>query len=191
MGAERTFWRVMSILKTFGAGVLACSLSAPGPAIAAGAFGGAFAHNVELPTTIGSPEGGVNFQFGARSAPVAEVLKGELRPYLFGSVNSGRGLNFAAAGVAARFRLGDRFYVQPGLGAAIHDGAGGRASRGDGRLYLGSRVLAQLELMLGWRVTDRLSIEAGQVHLSHAKLLGPQNPGLDELGVRLIWKLSD
>lgn len=157
------------------------------PASASEAFGGIFAHNVELPTTIGSPEGGAALQFGVRSAPVAEVLTGQLRPYLFGSVNSGRGLNFAAAGLAARFQVSERIYVQPGFGIAVHDGPGRDASRGDGRLYLGSRVLAQLELMLGWRVTDRMSIEAGQVHLSHAKLLAPQNPGLDELGVRLVW----
>lgn len=190
VSVEHAFEHGMGKWKLAVAVMLPLATASLEPALASEMFGGVFAHNVELPTTIGSPEGGVDLQFGARSAPIAKVMQGQLRPFVFSSVNSGRGLNFAAAGLAARFHLGERIYVQPGLGIAVHDGAGGDAPRGDGRLHLGSRVLAELELMLGWRVTDKMSIEAGQVHLSHAKLLGPQNPGLDELGVRLIWKLG-
>lgn len=161
------------------------------PGAAGELFGGVFAHNVELPTTIGSPEDGADFQLGVRSEPLAQVFKsGELRTYGFGSINDGRGLNFASAGVALRFPLSERLYVQPGVGLAIHDGPGGDASRRPDRLYLGSRVLAQLELMLGWQLAPRVAVEVGQVHLSHAKLLSGQNPGLDDLGVRLVWRFG-
>ena len=161
------------------------------PASASELFGGVFAHNVDLPTTIGSPEGGADFQLGVRSEPLVRLFRtGELRAYGFGSVNSGHGLDFAAAGAVLRFPLTDRLYLQPGVGLAIHDGPGGDIPRRSDRLYLGSRVVAQLELMLGWQLSPRVAIEAGQVHLSHAKLLSDQNPGMDDLGVRLVWRFG-
>jgi hypothetical protein len=35
-----------------------------------------------------------------------------------------------------------------------------------------------------------MAVEASYIHLSHAKLAGAQNPGLDEVGVRFIFKLG-
>jgi lipid A 3-O-deacylase len=38
---------------------------------------------------------------------------------------------------------------------------------------------------VGTRINSRISIEASWVHLSHAQLFARQNPGIDNLGVRL------
>jgi hypothetical protein len=46
-------------------------------------------------------------------------------------------------------------------------------------------VLFEPELGIGAQVTDRLSVEASWVHMSHARLFSRQNPGIDNLGVRL------
>ena len=42
---------------------------------------------------------------------------------------------------------------------------------------------------MGARVNDRLSLEASWVHMSHATLFSHENPGIDNLGVRLNLKL--
>jgi hypothetical protein len=169
----------------------AMSFLASAPASAGEAFVGIFAHNVDLPTTIGSPEGGVDIQFGVRSRPLGTAFgAGELRAYAFGSVNDGSGLDFAAAGAALRLPVGAAFYVQPALGLAVHNGPGGRFSRGSDRLYLGSRVVFAPEIALGWQTGDRVAIEAGFVHLSHARLGSGQNPGMDDLGIRLVYRFG-
>ena len=51
---------------------------------------------------------------------------------------------------------------------------------------LGSRVLFEPELALGWRASERLAVEARWMHISHAQLFdGKQNPGFDMMGLRL------
>ena len=37
--------------------------------------------------------------------------------------------------------------------------------------------------------TRRISVEGSWVHMSHAQLFGRQNPGMDNIGVRLNLKL--
>ena len=69
--------------------------------------------------------------------------------------------------------------------------AAGRAKRINDwstKLDLGSRVLFEPELSIGWKATERLSVEASWIHLSHAQLASRQNPGLGDLGVRLIYR---
>ena len=83
--------------------------------------------------------------------------------------------------------MGNHF-VRPGIGVAVHS----RSSRGvvDGvRTDLGSRILFEPELGIGFDASERFSIEASWVHLSHGQLLSGQNPGMDSVGVRLTYKL--
>ena len=42
---------------------------------------------------------------------------------------------------------------------------------------------------IGTRINDRMTIEASWVHMSHATLFGDQNPGIDNIGARLSFKL--
>jgi lipid A 3-O-deacylase len=46
-------------------------------------------------------------------------------------------------------------------------------------------VLFEPEIGIGFRLNGRASIEASWVHMSHAQLFSHQNPGIDNLGVRL------
>jgi hypothetical protein len=50
-------------------------------------------------------------------------------------------------------------------------------------------VLFEPELGIGTRINSRLSIEASWVHMSHAQLFGRENPGIDNLGMRLTLGL--
>ena len=55
---------------------------------------------------------------------------------------------------------------------------------------LGSRVLFAPEIGIGAQVSDKLSVEASWVHISHAQLFnGAQNPGIDMMGLRVNWTL--
>ncbi len=154
------------------------------PAAADELFGGLYVHGVDTPLTLGGDrEEGADLLLGYRGAPVTGW---RLEPYGFVAVNTAGETNYAAVGVSRRF--GKRFYVRPGLGIAVHTGSAGRFDRPD-RIAFGSRVLFEPEFGVGAEVNERLSIEAHWVHMSHAQLLSGQNPGIDNIGVRLNWRL--
>lgn len=165
--------------------ILALIIAAP--AQAGEVFGGLYAHGVASPLTLGgSPEGGADLQLGYRGEPIGG--KHGAQPYVFGSLNSAGGTHFAAAGFA--FTFGDKVFIRPGLGVAIHSGSDeSRDDPTNDRIEFGSRILLEPEVAVGMRVSPRLSIEASWVHLSHAGMFSKQNPGMDSIGARLSWKL--
>jgi len=126
------------------------------------------------------------------------------RVHLLAGVNTSGGTNYVATGLAWRFNISERFYVQPGIGVAVHDGRVTlpspdepgltpeerlkRQGDFDTKLDLGSRVLFEPELSIGWKATRRLSVELSWIHISHAKLAGDYNPGLGDVGVRLLYR---
>ena len=152
---------------------------------AAELFGGVYAHAVGTPLSLESErESGVDFQLGYRGG---KILKGlGLQPYILGTINTKGDTSFAAVGLSWKF--GDRFYVRPGVGIAIHNGSTDDFNRSD-RIAFGSRILFAPEVGVGTRVNDRLTVEASLVHFSHGQLFGGQNPGIDNVGVRLNLKL--
>lgn len=169
-----------------------CSLAAAiaattTPAQAGEVFGGLFVHGVNTPLSLGgSPEGGLDLQLGYRGGPIIDGTG--LEPYVFGSLNSKGDTHIAAAGLSWKF--GDRIYVRPGLGIAVHTGSSKDTDNPfNDRIEFGSRVLFEPELGIGARISERMTIEASWVHLSHATLFGGQNPGIDTIGARLNFKL--
>ncbi|UUR07051.1 acyloxyacyl hydrolase [Sphingomonas glaciei] len=162
----------------------AAALSCPAAASAAELFAGLHAHGVKTPLSLNSDrEGGADISIGVRGGRIGGT---PLQPYAFGQLNTDGGTNFLAAGLSARF--GDRLYVRPGVGVAVHDGSASKVDLPD-RLALGSRVLFAPEVAIGVQLNDRVGVEASWVHFSHAQLAGKQNPGIDNLGVRLNVRL--
>ena len=157
------------------------------PAQAGEVFGGLYVHGVDTPLSLGgSPEGGVDLQLGYRGNPLGGE-KGPA-PYLFASANSKGDTHFAVAGLAYKF--GDRIYVRPGLGLAVHTGSASNTDNPfNDKIEFGSRILFAPEFSIGTKISERMTIEANWVHLSHAQLFGKQNPGLDSIGARLNFKL--
>jgi hypothetical protein len=153
------------------------------PAAAGELFGGLYAHDVKLPTDESGIENGVDFQIGYRGGAFAHT---PLHPYIFGALNSAGQTSYAAVGVSAKF--GHRIFVRPGLGIAIHNGSAGHFFRTD-KIAFGSRILFEPEIGVGTEINDRLSIEASWVHMSHAQLFAHENPGIDNLGVRVTLGL--
>lgn len=166
---------------------LAMASLAAAPVQAAEIFGGLYVHGVDTPLTLGgSPEGGVDFQLGYRGDPIFAGTG--LEPYIFGALNSQGDTNYAAAGLAWKF--GDRIFIRPGLGIGFHTGSASNFDNpSNDRIEFGSRILFEPELGIGARINERMTIEASWVHMSHATLFGKQNPGIDNIGARLSWRL--
>jgi hypothetical protein len=108
---------------------------------------------------------------------------------VFAAVNSSGNTNYAAAGVSMKF--GDKFFIRPGVGLAIHTGSAKNfQDDSNDELEFGSRILFEPELGIGARINDRTTIEASWVHMSNAQIFDrDQNPGIDNFGVRLSFKL--
>lgn len=159
------------------------------PAEAGEIFGGILAHDVETRLTRGGHEDGLDLQLGWRGGRISALRAiGAPSPYVFGSLSSAGETSFAAAGLS--WRIGGRLFVRPGIGIAVHN-RDSRIVRPDGlRGDLGSRVLFEPELGVGYQVNDRLAVEATWVHLSHSQLFSRQNPGMDSIGVRLSYRLD-
>ncbi len=164
---------------------VAAAFLLPAAASAQEVFGGIYAHAVGTKLSLGSSrESGVDFQIGYRGGNLIRGTK--LQPYVLGALNSNGDTSYAAAGLSWKF--GDRFYVRPGIGVAIHTGSTEDFELDD-RIAFGSRLLIETEVGVGARINDRLTVEASLVHLSHGQVFGGQNPGIDNIGVRLNLKL--
>lgn len=160
----------------------------PGAAHAGELFGGLYVHDVKLPTDLSGIEPGADVMLGYRGGTIARPLGAALQPYVFGAINTAGQTSYAAAGLSARFDIGNSLFIRPGLGLAIHSGSASRFFRRD-EIAFGSRVLFEPELGIGTRINNRLSVEASWIHMSHATLFSRENPGIDNLGVRLTLAL--
>jgi hypothetical protein len=174
-----------------GAALLAAAiLAAPGGASGQEAVAGLFAHDVDIGVSGHSREAGVDEELGLRSGPWVDTgAWGSLRGYVLGSVNDSGGVDFGSAGVAWRWGLPRRLYIQLGLGGAVQDGYADPFQRYPNKLDLGSRFLFEPELMLGWSLAHRWGMELGWVHISNAGI-SKHNPGMDDLGARLVYRFG-
>ena len=153
------------------------------PAQAAELFGGLYVHDVKTPLNLSGLEGGADVMVGVRGGTIGRT---PLQPYGFVAVNSAGETSYGAVGLSARF--GRKIYFRPGVGLAVHTGSAADHFRRD-KIAFGSRILLEPEIAVGTQVTDRMSVEASWVHMSHAQLFGRENPGIDNFGLRLNLRL--
>lgn len=164
-----------------GLAAVAIVLAAPAPALAGEVFGGLYKHSVDSPLSLeGGREHGVDFQLGYRGSSLVPGFA--LQPYVFGALNSAGDTSYAAAGLS--LKVGDRLFIRPGLGLAVHTGSAARYDLPE-RVAYGSRILFEPELGIGARIAPRITLEASWVHMSQAQVFSRQNPGLDNIGARL------
>ena len=161
------------------------ALTVATPAQADEIVGGLYVHDVDTVLTLAGVEKGADVQIGWRGDRIGRT---PLQPYGFVAINTSGATNYGAIGLSAKF--GDRIFIRPGLGIAVHTGSA-KTFQDDSndKLEFGSRVLFEPELGIGTRINDRMTIEGSWVHMSHATLFSKQNPGIDNLGVRLSIKL--
>lgn len=178
---------------------------AAAPAMAGEVFAGVYAHDVDDGISYGKFEDGAQIVAGVRTTALDELkFLGRPRVHLLMAVNTAGGTDYLASGLSWRFHLNERVYVQPGIGLGIHDSRVAFPSPDEPgitpqerlkrirdfqtKLDLGSRVLFEPELSIGWKATRRLSVELSWIHLSHGKLAGDYNPGVGDVGVRLLYR---
>jgi lipid A 3-O-deacylase len=177
------------IIKTVFVATALAALACVTPAQAQQVYVGTSFHGVDTPFSLEAGERGSDVQAGIRSAPINGLsFIGKPSAYLHGQVSLNGNTSLAAVGLSWKF--GDRIYVRPGIGVAIHDDKI-KQFRIDGRrLDLGSRVLFEPEIAVGAKINEKIAAEISWVHVSHATLLSGQNPGMDFIGARLVFTLD-
>lgn len=149
--------------------------------------------------------GTTDVQIVYRSAPLRFALKPRLTGKL--QINTAGRTSFASLGAEWRQHiLHRRVYGQAGIGLTIHDGyrftpdpfgpglpAGEARRRYDiyrKRTSFGSQVLFNPNASVGARLSPRWAIEATWEHFSHGQLFSRRNPGIDNVGLRLVHTLG-
>jgi len=206
----------MKIGKLASALVVAAAFSAGlagDPAQASEAFVGVYAHDVTFVGNVvglgaAGREDGADFHIGYRTGRI-EGLKFIWRPqaHVFVSINSQNTSNFVAAGLDWKIPIKGPLYFRPGIGLAYTDGKTGLPAANAPnltpeererrtwlyyhRIDFGSHVLFEPEFALGYDLNDRLAVEASYTHLSNGQIFHQgKNQGLDDAGVRLVWKFG-
>jgi hypothetical protein len=92
------------------------------------------------------------------------------------------------AGLSVKF--GDRLFVRPAIGVGVHSGSDAKSPNDlNDEIEFGSRFLFAPEIAAGVQINPRLSAEVSWIHMSHAQIFSRQNPGIDDIGVRVNVKL--
>ena len=170
---------------------LAASVS-PAASRAQEVFAGVYKHAVDTPFSFYTGERGADIELGYRFAPIGALSAvGSPSPYVIGSLNTAGDTSFAGAGIGWRIGVEGPLYLRPGVGLIVHTGPSHRFDLARGQeTDLGSRVLFEPELGLGYRLAPRTSLEASWTHISGARLFNSQqNPGIDMWGARVNFRL--
>ncbi len=125
---------------------------------------------------------------------------GSPHPYVMASVNTQGETSYGGAGLEWDFEFAPGWHVEPGLGYVIHDGevsnpyANGTpeaAAFFEEHVLLGSEDLFRTSLALTYDFSETFGVQAIYEHLSHGQILGEgRNQGLDEIGVRAVWRFN-
>lgn len=85
---------------------------------------GVYQHDIDDTFSFGHTEHGKQIVVGARTAALDELaFIWRPRAHVIAGFNTAGGTDYLAAGLSWRFNFfGDRFYFEPGVGAAIHNG---------------------------------------------------------------------
>ncbi len=123
------------------------------------------------------------------------------RPYVMGSVNTAGDTSFGGAGLHWNWDFADGWSLEPGVGYVIHDGElTFPFPQGDPRndpisaetVFFGSRDLFRTSLSLNRDLGEKWGAQVMYEHLSHGQILGSgRNQGIDNIGVRVIYRLGE
>ena len=193
-------------------GLASLGLAWSGSASAGEVFAGVYAHNI---TFIGDNigigavrrEDGADIHFGYRTDRIDYLwFLGKPQAYAFASINTQGASDFFSGGFSWPIGLfRSNFYLRPGIGIAYTDGetslppsaAPGlspaevqrRIVFNTHHLNFGDPIQFEPELALGYRIDQHWSTELSYTHISNGQIFHHgENEGLDDAGVRLIYK---
>jgi lipid A 3-O-deacylase len=146
-------------------------------------------------------EGGVNIVGEVRfNSPDFLAWAGAPHPYVMASVNTEGNTSYGGAGLEWDFEFAKGWHFEPGFGYVVHDGdinnpfANGTpesAAFAEENVLLGSEDLFRTSVALSWDVSANFALQGIYEHLSHGQILGSgRNQGLDEIGVRAVWRFN-
>lgn len=154
----------------------------------------------------GSEEDGtVDVQVAYRTAPLRILLKPRLTAKA--QINTAGRTSFFSAGAEWRQHiLRGRVYGQVGIGATVIDGyrftpdpfqpgisdeeAWRRYDIYRRRTSFGSKILFNPNASIGVRVDRRWAAELAWEHFSHRRIFSDTNPGIDNVGIRIVRRLG-
>lgn len=123
------------------------------------------------------------------------------KPYVMGSVNTAGDTSFGGVGLQWDWEFAEGWAIEPGVGYVIHDGElTFPYPQGDPRndpisattVFFGSRDLFRTSLSLNKDLGEKWGVQLMYEHLSHGQILGEgRNQGLDNIGVRVRYRLGD
>jgi hypothetical protein len=122
------------------------------------------------------------------SSPVSALtLIAKPSVYLTAGVNMQGKTNFVASGLRWKVDLTKKVYVRAGIGLALNDAP---RRQEQGRVYMGSNLTFEPEAAVGWKLTRKVAIEASAIHLSQARIFSSRNPGINEIGLRVVVRFD-
>ena len=153
--------------------------------------GGIYAHSWDQPGPNGEAQDfsriqDLNAELLFTPLPTQDWLPGLLRPYVGASINFGGLESMAYAGLSWKLQVfSTPFFIEPGLGAAIHNGAFNNATYP--ARNLGCATLFHEQLSIGYDFSPNWDVTLTAEHASSASLCYP-NRGLSNLGIRIGYK---
>lgn len=163
---------------------------------------GVMEHNIcVLDCKNADKESGVNIVGEVRLAsPDFLAWAGAPHPYVMASVNTDGNTSYGGVGLEWDFEFADGWHLEPGVGYVMHDGAINNpfangtpeaAAFFEENVLLGSRDLFRSSIALTWDISRSFALQGVYEHLSHGQILGEgRNQGLDEIGVRAVWRFN-
>ena len=163
---------------------------------------GVMEHNISvIDCKNADKEGGVNVVGDVRfNSPDFLTWAGAPHPYVMASVNIEGNTSYGGVGLEWDFEFAKGWHFEPGFGYVVHDGdinnpyANGTpesAAFAEENVLLGSEDLFRTSLALSWDVSANFALQGIYEHLSHGQILGSgRNQGLDEIGVRAVWRFN-
>lgn len=150
-------------------------------------------------------DGTIDVQITYRTAPLRILLKPRLTAKA--QINTDGRTSFFSAGAEWRQHiLRGRVYGQVGIGATVIDGyrftpdpfqpgisndeAWRRYDIYRRRTSFGSKLLFNPNASIGVRVDRRWAVELAWEHFSHRQMFSDTNPGIDNVGIRIVRRLG-
>jgi len=128
-------------------------------------------------------EDGIDFNAELIFSPSLKAFGGVIRPVAGLSVNDQGNTSKIYASAVYEYRWKNGFFIDLGLGIALHDGEIDDEEQADKSNLLGSPVLFRLSIEPGITFKTHHRISLLLDHVSNGYLIDP-NEGLDTLGVR-------
>ena len=122
------------------------------------------------------------------------------KPFIMGSVNTDGNTSYGGVGLEWDWEFVDGWHIEPSFGYVLHDGAidlpypsGDPRNQAftDNNVLMGSKDVFRSSLALTLDFSEDWGAQVIYEHLSHGQILGSgRNQGLDELGVRFVYRFD-